>query len=416
MSKKPKSIIAGVLVLLLIAVPFGWWWQSNARHGKYKDLIKAFYVIGIVKLNYYQPVNLGKLVKSYFKTGNIAGMLKTLHDPYTEFLDKAEYAELQKETKGVFGGIGIYLIPKAGELIISSVVKGSPGEKAGLRQGDRIIQVNHISVKNLSSEGAIAHIKGKAGTKVILRIARGEGSNRTDLDVEIVRSNIVIPTVDMTLTSDPILGRYAMLKIEQFSETTVDELEKKLKQLDQMTDCKGLILDLRGNPGGLLTAAVNVVSQFLPEGTPVLYVYNKGKLLQTIVSEYSAHKYLPMIVLIDNWSASAAEIVSGALKDQKRAVVVGAHSYGKDLIQEVKDLWDGTAVKVTIANYLTSGKVNIHKKGVQPDNVVDIPGAMDALLKKGNTEPFIRMKRLQEEEALRILREQPLKEIRKKAG
>lgn len=402
--KRPKWHQIMLMALFLAIGSLGWWWQGCARKGKYQDLASAFYLMGVLKLNFYQPVNLAELMKAYRRTGNIAGMLKSLNDPYTRFLNKNEYGELTKETQGKFGGIGVYLIPKEEELLISSVVKDSPGERAGLQQGDRIIKVGDALVKDLSSEVAIARIRGKAGTEVELRIVRGEAEQRREIDFKITRANILIPTVEMRIKPDPVLGEYALIRISQFAETTAVDLEACLKRIANFPRVKAMVLDLRANPGGALDAAVKVAGQFLPAGTPVLHIQRRGYPLQTIKAAGSEHKQLPMVVLVDNWSASAAEIVAGALKDQKRAFLLGNHTFGKDLIQEVKRLPGGTGATITIASYLTSGKVNIHKRGVQPDQVVEIPGAMERLLKEGKAELFFKMQKLQEEEALKVLR------------
>lgn len=414
--KKPQKYQVALVIFLIFVGGLGWWWQDFARKGKYRDLAPAFYLMGVLKLNFYQPVDLTKLMKEYWRTGNIAGMLKSLNDPYTRFLNKNEYGELTKETQGSFGGIGVYLIPKEEELLISSVVKNSPGERAGLQQGDRIIRVGGVSVKDLSPEVAVARIRGAAGTKVSLRVVRGEGENRREIDFQITRDNILIPTVEMTVKKDPVLGEYAYIRISQFAETTPVDLDKNLKQIGNSAQIKGIMLDLRANPGGSLDAAIKVTSQFIPQGTPVLHIQRRGYPVRSISSYGNQHKQLPMVVLVDNWSASASEIVAGALKDQKRALLIGNHTFGKDLIQEVKKLPGGTGATITIASYLTSGKVNIHKRGVQPDYVVEIPGAMDLLLKEGNPVSFLKMQRLQEEEAIRVLRDLLMGMELKKAG
>ncbi|MGE5607006.1 MAG: S41 family peptidase [Bacteroidota bacterium] len=415
-NNKPKWHQILLVAVFLVIGSLGWWWQGYARKGKYQDLASAFYLMGVLKLNFYQPVNLAELMKAYWRTGNIAGMLQSLNDPYTRFLNKSEYSELTKETQGRFGGIGVYLIPKEEELLISSVVKDSPGERAGLQQGDRIIKVGDASVKDLSSEVAIARIRGEAGTKVELRIARGEAEKRREIDFKITRANILIPTVEMTIKPDPVLGEYALIRISQFAETTAADLEDYLKRIDNSPQVKAMVLDLRANPGGSLDAAVKVASQFIPAGTPVLHIQRRGYPVQSIAAAGAQHKQLPMVVLVDNWSASASEIVAGALKDQKRAFLLGSHTFGKDLIQEVKRLPGGAGVTITIASYLTSGKVNIHKRGVQPDQVVEIPGAMERLLKEGNSELFFKMQKLQEEEAIKVLRRQLTGTALKKAG
>jgi len=411
--KKPQLRWIGFFLLLFVAASaLTGWFQSNLRKGRYKDFWTAVYVICAVKLHYYKPVSLIQLTETYLKKGNIADTLASLGDPYTRFLGKEEYAELQKDTKGVFGGIGIYLIAKEEELLISSVVPGSPSGKAGLQQGDRIIAVDNDSVKKLGTEVAIARIRGEVGTKVALRIARGEGGNRHEFDVTITRDHIRISTVELKLKDDPILGKYAHLKITQFAETTAKDLVEKVKEIAK-SPAKGVILDLRQNPGGALDAAVEVAGTFLPDDTPILHVMRKGYIKQTYKARPGFRlTEMPMVVLVDSWSASASEIVAGALKDQKRAYLIGTHTFGKDLIQEVQGLPDGTGVTITIASYLTSGRVNIHKKGVLPHRVVEIPGAMEQLMKKADTQPFFKMQELQEKEAIKWLREAVVKDLK----
>lgn len=404
--KKNRTRIAVVLLILfLAAVVAGWWTKSNLRRGRYQDFLSAIYVMGTVKLHYYQPVNLGRLIQAYWKTGNISGMLKTLNDPYTRYMGKSEFSELKKETKGTFGGIGVYLIPKDNELLISTVVKDSPGEKAGLQQGDRIIEVERASVKKMGTEVAIAKIRGLAGTKVSLRIERGASKNRQELDLLITRADILIPTVDLKIKKDPVLGEYGHLKIFQFAETTPIDLNKKLTEL-QNSSCHALILDLRSNPGGSLDAAIKVASAFLPDDVPIIHILRQGYPVETVKTRDAAiaERKLPMVLLVDSWSASASEIVAGALRDQKRATLIGTRTFGKDLIQEVRELPSDAGVTITIASYLTSGKINIHKRGVKPDIVVEIPGAMDRLLKKGDPQPFFKMQTMQEDEAVKFLR------------
>jgi len=368
--------------------------------------------MGLVKLRYYQPVSVNELWKTYWQTGSIPKMLKVLKDPYTRFLNRDEYLELTKETKGSFGGVGIYLATKDKKIFISGVVKDSPAERAGLKKGDQIIKINQYLVSKGSSEFAIAKIRGAAGTQLMLRIMRKSGEKRAELDVELRREIIILPTIEAKIKADPVLEQYAYVKIFSFAETTPLDLDHELKKIDKMPNCHGLILDLRANPGGSLEAAVKVVSHFIPEGIPVLHVKRRGFPVQSLDTEKYTHRRLPMVVLVDAWSASASEIVSGALKDQHRALLVGSHTYGKDLIQEIRPLPGRVAITITIASYLTSGKVNIHKKGVQPDKLVEIPGAIEKLL-KGDSKAYLEVQQAQEEAALLLLRAQARKGLKK---
>jgi carboxyl-terminal processing protease len=407
---KTRIIIGCILVLCLA----GWGLQTYFRHSRHRNLLTAVYIIGLVKLQYYQPVSARQLWGAYWKTGTIPGMLKTLNDPYTRFLPKEEYGEMRKETEGVFGGIGIFFIPKEVELQISAVVHGSPSDKAGLRPGDLITTVGTKTVAQLGVKTAIAKIKGAPGTRIRLGIARGEGKHRSEFAVLMTRAIIRVPTVEMKFNQGDALGTYAQIKISQFAETTAADLHLELGKVKHEKSCRGIILDLRGNPGGELDAAIGVAGMFLPQGTPILHIVNKNKTVAKVESKTGnqLQSTLPMVVLVDNWSASASEIVAGALKDRKRAVVVGTHTFGKDLIQQITELPGGPAVSVTVASYLTSGKRNIHKKGVQPDVAIELPGAMERLLKTGNWDRFQEMQRLQEQMAVRILREKVLAKVK----
>ncbi|MCL6588478.1 MAG: S41 family peptidase [Firmicutes bacterium] len=423
--KKSQTQIILVATLVFIGCSsLGWWWGDNLRRGKYRDLIPALYSIGILKFNYYQPVSAARLMKVYWKTGNINRMLESLQDPYTEFLDQSKYNELVKETEGSYGGIGVYLAPgkgpDAGGLVIEKVIDGSPAQAAGLRPGDQLIAVDQVPVQKAGD--AFQMITGKIGTKVSLRISRpinGQGlpgdQRRRQMVITITRRKIEIPTVIMKLAVDPIIGEYAFIKITQFAKTTPGDLGRKLKELERR-NCKGLVLDLRGNPGGLLDESIEVIGHFLPENSPALYIYHRGRLVEVRrVGRGYTHPKWPVIVLVNRYSASAAEVVAGALKDQKRAILVGTPTFGKDLIQDVRELPGGGALKFTVFNYYTSGKVNIHKRGVQPNQIVEEPNfhpgrqseSLDSTLDLQND--YARM-------ALKILRKQVLKLEKKLAG
>ncbi|HYH02941.1 MAG TPA: S41 family peptidase, partial [Bacillota bacterium] len=417
--KMRTGMLPVLLGLIFLGGSLYWWWDHTTQ-GRYHDLLTAVFVAGVVKYQYYQPISLNQLAKAYWRTGNVAGMLKTLNDPYTRFLPKQEYTELRKDTEGIFGGIGIYLIPKETELLITAVVKGSPGQAAGLLQGDRIVAVEKVAVQKLGVNAAVAKMKGHPGTVVELEVVRGDGPKQRKLNFRITRQNILLPTVEAELRAEPVLGKYAYVKISQFAETTAKDLEQQLNRIEKNALCKALILDLRGNPGGELDAAIQVAGKFIPRGKPVLHIFRRGQLMETVKNETVSHKYLPMVVLVDGWSASASEIVAGALKDQKRAVLVGTATFGKDLIQQIIELPGGTGVSITVASYLTSGKVNIHKKGVNPDIVITIPGATDRLLQEGEPDLYTKMRKMQEKKALEVLRQQVknhlYKHTQKRAG
>ncbi len=402
--KKRSLIISGLILICVVGIVF--WWQGNRRHGKYHDLLSAFYVMGYLKLNYYQPLSVKPLFKAYWEKGSIAEMLEVLDDPYTRFFTREQYIELNKDTKGVFGGIGVYLVPKKESLIISEIVANSPGARGGLQKGDRIIKIDGQLIKELTPEVALAKIRGRAGSPVLLGILRQQALEERQLEFKIIRQKISLPTVKLEFRQDPQFGCYAYLRIFQFADNTPVYLRKKLNLIDQKVNCQALLLDLRSNPGGSLEAAVAVTSEFLPKGTPVLHIKRRNLPLQTLLSRnQKVSRRLPIVVLVDKYSASAAEILAGALKDQKIALLVGTATFGKDLIQEIQELPGGTAFTVTIARYLTSGKIKIHQKGIRPHRIVAIPQAFTKLL-NGNPEEYMKLQELQEKEAVQFLRQE----------
>jgi carboxyl-terminal processing protease len=399
--KLQAGVLPALLILAVLGTGINWWWHEADR-GRYRDWLTALCVMSVIKCQYYQPVSLNRLTRAYLKTGNTAGMLKILRDPYTRFLPRNDYAELCKETEGVFGGIGIFLLPRENQLTISSVVKGSPGERAGLLPGDRITAVDNIAVSRLGVKAALVRIKGPAGAGVKLGILRQVGAGRQELQIQITRRKIRIPTVALIFKNDSGIGQYAYLTISQFAATTARDLEQKLQAIKANRNCRGLILDLRGNPGGELEAALRIAGYFLPQGVPVLHIKRRNG-LETITNKVAGRQNLPMAVLVDGASASASEIVAGALKDYKRAVLVGTHTFGKDLIQQITELPGKAAVSVTIASYLTSGKVNIHHRGVQPDYTVSLPEVSLPAAEDGSTFLNLKIRKLQEATAVRIL-------------
>jgi carboxyl-terminal processing protease len=402
-SKIRAGMLPALLVFFVVLGSLNWWWRT-ANQGRYRDWLTAAYVMVIVKCRYYQPVSWGRLARAYLKTGTTAGMLEILPDPYTRFLTRDDYAELRKDTEGSFGGIGIFLLTQENRLTISSVVKGSPGERAGLLPGDRIVAVENILVSQSGTAAAMAKMKGSPGTNVKIRAVRKSGALRREFELEITREKVLIPTVELNFKAEPKWGQYAHLVISQFAETTPRDLEQKLSVINANRACRALLLDLRGNPGGEFDAALRIVGDFLPSGVPVLHIKRRGQRLETVTNRYKSRSDLPMVVLVDGGSASASEIVSGALKDQNRAILVGTPTFGKDLIQQIIELPGGIAVSVTIASYLTSGKVNIHQQGVRPDYIVPSPHATSQSRGAEETALAEKVRKLQEAAAIRILK------------
>lgn len=395
-------IVLGLLLLLAVGLA-GLMAVANAR---YSQLDQALQVMAHVKMRYVETAPLADLFRAYLRTGTIDGMLASLGDPYTRFLPPTEYRELRVQTNGTFGGIGVILNYHEQDktILIMKALSGSPGETAGLTRGDRILAINGRPTKEMSVDEAVAAIRGPAGSAVRLTIIRGEkGAASKTWDVKITRANIKLPSVEWEIVNDAKAGKIAFITLSQFSERTTAELEEALQAAD-LARVKGVILDLRYNPGGLLDAAIGVASKFLDGGT-VMYMLKRNGIRQPFLAEPQAtRRHYPLVLLVNQWSASAAEIVAGALKDRHAATLVGAKTFGKGVVQEVVPLSRGAALSVTVARYLTAGGRSINKIGIEPDEEVDIPGVMDRAMQGGKLDELLRLERMQRDRAFEILR------------
>ena len=316
-------------------------------------------VVDLVQREYVDDVKPKDLIY-----GALEGMLASL-DPYSQFLDPETYQELKVETEGEFGGIGIVIAIKDGILTIVSPLEDTPGYKAGLEAGDRIVKINGQSTKGITLMEAVKKLRGKPGTEVILTVLR-EKEHRL-IDFKIVRDVIKIKSIKEAKVLEDNIG---YIKLMEFQENTTSDFKKALKELDA-EGIEGLILDLRNNPGGLLDVAVDVTSEFLPQGK--LIVYTKGRSeKQNMEFKSKGGSFLekPVIVLINKGTASGAEILSGALQDNNRAVIIGQSSFGKASVQTIIPMKDGSALRLTTAHYYTPSGNLISEKGIQPDIVL----------------------------------------------
>jgi carboxyl-terminal processing protease len=298
----------------------------------------------------------------------LRGMLSGL-DPHSQFMEPANFKDMQDDTRSRYDGLGLVVSAKDGVLIIVSAMEDTPAAKAGLMTGDQILKINSASTEKMQLPDAINALKGKPGESITLTILRP--ANKEVKDYTMVRAEIKVESVkDSHLVESALSGNYKVgyVRIIQFNEPTAEELGRKLDEL-QKQGMEALILDLRNNPGGLLNSAVDVCGQFVPPKTMV--VYTEGRTPSTN-KEYRTRETakprgdFPIAVLINNGSASGAEIVAGALKDLNRAILVGETTFGKGSVQSVIQLPDGSAVRLTTAKYFTPGKQVIHKHGVTP--------------------------------------------------
>lgn len=297
----------------------------------------------------------------------LAGMLQEL-DPYSQFLDEESYEDIQEETSGHFGGVGLVVSMKDGRLTVVSPMEDTPAFRSGILSGDLIIEIDGEETYEMSLSEAVKMMRGEPGTEVTLTILRP--STHETKDHPIVRDDIEVASVkDARIVEDGI----GYIRITQFAQPTADSLKEELKKLSN-EGLRALVLDLRGNPGGLLTSAAEVAELFLPRGDLIVFTKDRsGEAQQTFKSSGSLHYTdMPVAILVNGGSASASEIVSGALQDHKRAVLIGEKTFGKGSVQSILPLEDGSAVKLTTAKYYTPSERVIHDKGIEPDITVEM--------------------------------------------
>lgn len=362
---KKKFIVTLTLIVVMATVGMvvGRWSVGlvDADVEGYESIKVFTEALSYVKKSYVENVKTKDLVY-----GAIKGMLNSL-DPHSSFMTPDQFKEMQVDTKGEFGGLGIQIGIKDGILTVISPIEDTPAYKAGIKAGDRILKINDENTKDMGLLDAVHKMRGPKGTSVTLTILR-EGWKETK-DFSIVRDIIKIKSVKYKALKDGI----GYVKITQFQEQTADDLSNALaKLLNDKTD--SLILDLRNNPGGLLNSAVDVTSQFLPPEKLVVYIKDRSG----AKNEYKTGGNNPyydkptMIVLVNQGSASASEIVAGALKDWHRAVILGVQTFGKGSVQSVIPLSDGSGLRLTTARYYTPNGTSIQSTGITPDIVVKI--------------------------------------------
>ena len=291
--------------------------------------------------------------------GAIRGMLRTL-DPYSQFLPPENYTDFRTESRGTYGGLGMEIGIRDDRLTIISPFKGTPADKAGLQSGDIISRIEGESTANMTTTDAVEHLRGEPGTQVTITIVR-EGEPRP-LEVTLTRDVIQFPSVESKVLKEDI----GYIRINQFRANTANDVDKMFETFNQQ-EITGLILDLRSNPGGLLRSAVEIASDFLEPGQLIVYTQGKIPYEEYRAEKGKQHTRYPLVVLVNSGSASASEIVAGAIKDHGRGLVMGEKTFGKASVQQVFPLNSGAAVKLTVAHYYSPNGVDIHKIGVVPD-------------------------------------------------
>lgn len=359
-----------IWTFVLICVATGTMWFGGHLTGRVSAVAKETYenievftnVLSLVQKNYVDPVTTKQLID-----GAITGMLNAL-DPHSAYLPPEMYKELQVDTRGSFGGLGIEITTRNNVLTVVSPIEDTPAYKSGVKAGDQIIKIEDEFTKDMPLVEAVKKMRGPKGTKIHITLRRDGVPNLIELTL--TREVIKIQSVKARMLEKG----YGYLRLTQFQERTDDDLQKALSNLesDNGAPLQGLVLDLRNNPGGLLSQAVKVADEFIDSG---LVVYTDGR-LENQRQKYFAHKAgshtdFPMVVLVNGGSASASEIVAGALQDHKRALVLGTQTFGKGSVQTILPLDDNAAIRLTTARYYTPNGRSIQATGITPDIVVD---------------------------------------------
>ncbi|NMB06794.1 MAG: S41 family peptidase [Tissierellia bacterium] len=378
MSKKKTITFVVILLILTNILTFG---ITNMATIKYKDRViipkTEYQQLSAAYEKYAKAVNLETYVKeNYLREvddeqlfeGQLKGLFQALEDPYSVYMTKDEFKDFTEHTKGVYGGIGVIVTPGDDNLItVVAPIEGTPGEKAGLKTGDKIIKVEGKEFTADNMDKAVKLMKGKPKTEVNITVLRKDKNGKNQyIDMNIMREEIRLVTVKSSLIDEDI----GYIRITSFDELTYEDFKKELNSL-MKKNVSGLIVDLRYNPGGLLDVCVNITDEFLDEG---IIVYTESRNGERYY-EKSTNKYtdIPLIVLINEGSASASEIFAGAIKDRERGLLIGNKTFGKGVVQRIKQMSDGSGFKLTTSEYFTPNGTNIHGIGIEPDIVVDLP-------------------------------------------
>lgn len=332
----------------------------------------------------------GEINEKDLEEGAIKGLSNALKDPYTVFMTKKEYDDFNVQTEGNYSGVGIQIQAKDKKIVIVDIFEESPARKAGILPKDEIEKVNDIPVNGSELDKAVSLMKGIDGTEVKITLYRKDKGN---FDVNLKRAKINLKTVSGQMINENI----GLIQVTMFDENTAKNFKNELDKLKSQ-GMKGVVLDLRGNPGGILDECVDMVSNFLPKGKTIVSTIDKYKAEKKYKSKGGNYVGLPLAVLTNEGSASASEIFVGALRDYKIGTLVGEKTFGKGVVQTLYETGEGTALKITISRYYTPNGENIHKKGIKPDVEVKYP---EELLKK----PYNRNEDPQFKKALEIVKE-----------
>ena len=359
MNKILKTIIAVLLIAIISSIStLGLiYYALGFNEQGFSNLMRFITAYRFIETKYVNDTDDVKLID-----GAIDGMVKSLNDPHSNYLSPKMYKTLMEQTEGSFAGIGVVMgIDNEQKIHIVGIMENSPGQKAGLQEGDEILAVDGVPVTQMAFDEVAAHVRGQAGTDVVLTIMRDNANQ----DITITRDNIKLKTVGHKMLDNNI----GYIQIVSFSEDTANEFNEAYNDLKNQ-GMKALVLDLRNNPGGLLTTCVEIAKKLVPKGEIVSIVDKQGN-KETYSSSLEAPEY-PLAVLINKNSASASEILSGAIQDTKAGTIIGNTSYGKGSVQTILPMFEDDAVKLTIAKYYTPSGRSIDGTGITPDIEINL--------------------------------------------
>jgi len=380
-------IIVCLLLIITTASGLNHWIFAGDSEKTYEQLKLFNEVFNLLRTEYYDDT---KVTPEHLIPGAINGMIETLDDPHTSYMTKDIFNELQTDTKGEFGGLGIVIGERDKWITVISPIDDTPAARIGIKSGDKIIEINGESTEGYTTMDAVRLLRGRVGTSVTITVKR-EGEDEP-LHFTIVRGIIKLETVKSTIIEDHI----GYIRISQFSEPTARALREHLDELDSQ-EIDSIIIDLRNNPGGLLSSVIEISDMFLNKG---VIVSTKGR-VKSQNQVFKAHSNtvfpdLPLIALVNEGSASASEIFAGSIKDNKRGILLGKKTFGKGSVQTVRELPDGSGIRITTALYYTPSGASINRIGIEPDEFVEeiTPtkeemGAMDKLNKLDLIKKFV---------------------------
>ncbi len=363
-----------IVLLMLLIGPYGDRQGSAIDRSGYKSLRTFNEVLDMVEKNYVEPVAVDKLIN-----GAITGMIKSL-DPHSTFMTEEMYKELEVETRGSFGGVGIEITLVKDVLTVVSPIEDTPAFKAGVKSSDQIIKINGESTKDITIMEAVKKLRGPRGTRVTITVLR-EGLTKP-IEIDLIRDTIVVKSVKSKIYH----GNIGYIRIASFQEHTGDDLKKTLKEIKAKTrTLAGLVIDMRNNPGGLLNQSIEVSDVFLKTGA-IVSTRGRARNMESkaVARDDGNEPTCPIVILVNEGTASASEIVSGALQDNKRALVLGTQTFGKGSVQTIIPLEDGSALKLTTAKYYTPNGRSIQAEGITPDIPVKLLVKIEE--KKGDKE------------------------------